>query len=220
MTPPPLGRHAHLPGPPPARLRRRAPAAARARHHCARRPLLRRPGPGPPQPADARLRPPPADVLPGHGGPHRGVRQHAAGRAARLPAGAGRQPAGVAGVQGQRGDGQPGQHPREPPGGSAHGRLRPGHGRAARERLGPAGRAGRCRSGRPRGALPAGQGAPLWVVVEVEEAYIHCSKHIPRLAEVPAADAAGVRRAKTVDYFGTAASRRATATDTDTEAAS
>ncbi len=67
---------------------------------------------------------------------------------------------------------------------------------------------------------PAGQGAPLWVVVEVEEAYIHCSKHIPRLAEVPAADAAGVRRAKTVDYFGTAASRRATATDTDTEAAS
>ena len=54
---------------------------------------------------------------------------------------------------------------------------------------------------------PAGRAAPVWVVVTVEEAYIHCSKHIPRLAEVPAVDAAGVRRARTVDYFGTAAER-------------
>jgi uncharacterized protein len=52
---------------------------------------------------------------------------------------------------------------------------------------------------------PAGRLARLWVRVEVEEAYIHCSKHIPRLAEVPADEAAAVRRARTVDYFGVAA---------------
>ena len=52
---------------------------------------------------------------------------------------------------------------------------------------------------------PAGRSTRLWVVVHVEEAYIHCSKHIPRLAEVPAAEAAQVRRARTVDYFGAAA---------------
>ena len=45
---------------------------------------------------------------------------------------------------------------------------------------------------------PAGRTSPMWVVVDVEEAYIHCSKHIPRLAEVPAEQAAGVRRARTV----------------------
>jgi len=44
-----------------------------------------------------------------------------------------------------------------------------------------------------------------WVVVSIDEAYIHCSKHIPRLVEVPADEAAGVRRARTVDYFGVAA---------------
>jgi hypothetical protein len=60
---------------------------------------------------------------------------------------------------------------------------------------------------------PAGRTARLWVRVDVEEAYIHCSKHIPRLAEVPADEAAGVRRARTVDYFGAAAR-------CDTEAAS
>lgn len=55
---------------------------------------------------------------------------------------------------------------------------------------------------------PAGRTAALWVRVEVQEAYIHCSKHIPRLAEVGAEDAAAVRRARTTDYFGVAASRR------------
>jgi uncharacterized protein len=67
---------------------------------------------------------------------------------------------------------------------------------------------------------PAGRGARLWVVVDVDEAYIHCSKHIPRFAEIPAADAAAVRRARTVDYFGTAEQRRADAQDDDAEAAS
>jgi hypothetical protein len=52
---------------------------------------------------------------------------------------------------------------------------------------------------------PAGRMAPLWVRVDVEEAYIHCSKHIPRLAEMPADEAAAARRARTVDYFGAAA---------------
>lgn len=64
---------------------------------------------------------------------------------------------------------------------------------------------------------PAGRTSPLWVVVEVEEAYIHCSKHIPRMAEVPA-EAAGVRRARTVDYFGAAA--QCDLDDSESEAAS
>jgi predicted pyridoxine 5'-phosphate oxidase superfamily flavin-nucleotide-binding protein len=54
---------------------------------------------------------------------------------------------------------------------------------------------------------PAGRTAALWVRVDVQEAYIHCSKHIPRRAEVGAEDAAAVRRARTTDYFGVAASR-------------
>ena len=52
---------------------------------------------------------------------------------------------------------------------------------------------------------PAGRLARRWVRVDVEEAYIHCSKHIPRLVEAPGDEAAGVRRARTVDYFGVAA---------------
>ena len=55
---------------------------------------------------------------------------------------------------------------------------------------------------------PAGSGARLWVQVDVEEAYIHCSKHIPRLAEVDSSGATyapPVRRARTADYFGAAA---------------
>jgi predicted pyridoxine 5'-phosphate oxidase superfamily flavin-nucleotide-binding protein len=35
----------------------------------------------------------------------------------------------------------------------------------------------------PRDPVP-GRRAERWVVVEVEEAYIHCSKHIPRLARL------------------------------------
>jgi predicted pyridoxine 5'-phosphate oxidase superfamily flavin-nucleotide-binding protein len=56
---------------------------------------------------------------------------------------------------------------------------------------------------------PAGSGARLWVVVDVEEAYIHCSKHVPRLAEVGASGVndPAVRRTRTADYFGTAAAR-------------
>ena len=68
--------------------------------------------------------------------------------------------------------------------------------------------------------VPAGRGVRFWVVVDVEEAYIHCSKHIPRFAELPAEDAASVRRAKTADYFGTAAERRPDAHVDDAEAAS
>jgi hypothetical protein len=67
--------------------------------------------------------------------------------------------------------------------------------------------------------VPAGRGVRFWVVVDVEEAYIHCSKHLPRFAELPAEDAASVRRARTADYFGTAAERRVDAED-DAEAAS
>lgn len=52
---------------------------------------------------------------------------------------------------------------------------------------------------------PAGRTARLWVQVDVVEAYIHCSKHIPRFAELGAEDSATTRRARTTDYFGAAA---------------
>jgi predicted pyridoxine 5'-phosphate oxidase superfamily flavin-nucleotide-binding protein len=32
---------------------------------------------------------------------------------------------------------------------------------------------------------PPGQRARLWVVTRVQEAYIHCTKHIPRMAKIP-----------------------------------
>jgi hypothetical protein len=62
----------------------------------------------------------------------------------------------------------------------------------------------------PAGVLDAlledgGRKPERWVGVEVVEAYIHCSKHIPRYAELAAEDAAAVRRARTTDYFGAAA---------------
>ncbi|WP_166350159.1 pyridoxamine 5'-phosphate oxidase family protein [Phytoactinopolyspora limicola] len=48
-----------------------------------------------------------------------------------------------------------------------------------------------------------------WVVVDVHEAYIHCSKHVPRLVPVPRNRAWGTddRKKKGGDYFGVAAER-------------
>ncbi|MEV4642038.1 pyridoxamine 5'-phosphate oxidase family protein [Actinoplanes sp. NPDC049548] len=53
---------------------------------------------------------------------------------------------------------------------------------------------------------PPGQRARVWIVARVQEAYIHCAKHIPRLVEIPRQ---GGRRPpaeqpKKSDYFGTA----------------
>jgi len=52
---------------------------------------------------------------------------------------------------------------------------------------------------------PAGRTTRLWVRLDVTEAYIHCSKHIPRLQEA-SADPSGPR-SQTTDYFGAARSR-------------
>jgi len=53
--------------------------------------------------------------------------------------------------------------------------------------------------------IPPGRRATFWVEVEVEEAYVHCSKNIPHLAWVPDdLRLAGVRR-KGGDYFGAVA---------------
>ena len=55
--------------------------------------------------------------------------------------------------------------------------------------------------------LVPGRKPQQWVVVEVHEAYIHCAKHIPRLAKLPRGRAWGtddVRR-KGGDFFGAAA---------------
>jgi uncharacterized protein len=60
--------------------------------------------------------------------------------------------------------------------------------------------------GVPVDAIP-GRRAECWVRVAVEEAYIHCAKHIPRLAKLPRDRAWGtddVRR-KGGDFFGAAA---------------
>ncbi|MGY0234165.1 pyridoxamine 5'-phosphate oxidase family protein [Longispora urticae] len=45
-----------------------------------------------------------------------------------------------------------------------------------------------------------GRRAEQWVLVHVDEAYVHCAKHIPRLAKAAPDD--GARRG-TGDYFGT-----------------
>ena len=56
-----------------------------------------------------------------------------------------------------------------------------------------------------RADSPAGGTARLWVRVEVEEAYIHCSKHVPRLYRHPGDRHHLTHRpAKKTDYFGTA----------------
>ncbi|GGL05026.1 hydrolase [Sphaerisporangium melleum] len=53
-----------------------------------------------------------------------------------------------------------------------------------------------------------GRRADRWVVVEVEEAYIHCSKHIPRLVRQDRrSGAAQGRRPAGEDYFGVARMR-------------
>ena len=54
-----------------------------------------------------------------------------------------------------------------------------------------------------------------WIVVTVEEAYIHCSKHIPRLQPVPRRRDWGTDdpEKKGGDYFGVVADRRAAAVD-------
>jgi uncharacterized protein len=64
------------------------------------------------------------------------------------------------------------------------------------------------------GDLPSdpvpGRRAERWVLVHVDEAYIHCAKHIPRLAKVPRDRAWGtddVRR-KGGDFFGVAQDQR------------
>ena len=61
-----------------------------------------------------------------------------------------------------------------------------------------------------------GRRARIWVEVSVEEAYIHCSKHIPRLTKLPSGGRAwgtdDVRR-KGGDWFGSAAEQRLAASD-------
>lgn len=57
---------------------------------------------------------------------------------------------------------------------------------------------------------PGGPHPERWVLVDVEEAYIHCSKHVPLLAKQAKAIAWGTddARLKGGDYFGVSASRR------------
>ncbi|AYY14334.1 pyridoxamine 5-phosphate oxidase [Actinobacteria bacterium YIM 96077] len=63
-----------------------------------------------------------------------------------------------------------------------------------------------------------------WILVDIEEAYIHCSKHIPRMMPVPRNRAWGTddRKKKGGDYFGVAEerglSRRQRTTVPDTSA--
>jgi uncharacterized protein len=49
--------------------------------------------------------------------------------------------------------------------------------------------------------------AERWVHVEVEEAYIHCRKHIPRLVKATAADLRDSTPPKAADFFGVIAER-------------
>jgi uncharacterized protein len=71
--------------------------------------------------------------------------------------------------------------------------------------------------GRPAEPVP-GRRPERWVMVQVEEAYIHCAKHIPRLAKVSRERAWGTDNLarKGGDFFGAAAAsaeRRASAAE-------
>ncbi|HEY8545175.1 MAG TPA: pyridoxamine 5'-phosphate oxidase family protein [Acidimicrobiales bacterium] len=59
--------------------------------------------------------------------------------------------------------------------------------------------------------IEPGRRAERWIVVTVEEAYIHCSKHIPRLLPAPRHRDWGTDdpAKKGGDYFGVTAERRA-----------
>ena len=50
---------------------------------------------------------------------------------------------------------------------------------------------------------PPGRRARLWVVARVEEAYIHCAKHIPRMVKIPTqrGPQPGTEQPKKSDYF-------------------
>jgi predicted pyridoxine 5'-phosphate oxidase superfamily flavin-nucleotide-binding protein len=65
--------------------------------------------------------------------------------------------------------------------------------------------------------LVPGRRAERWIVVTVEEAYIHCSKHIPKLQPVPRTRDWGTDdpEKKGGDYFHVAAEHRAAATAPD-----
>ena len=71
----------------------------------------------------------------------------------------------------------------------------------------------------PRETAP-GRRADVWVEVTVEEAYIHCRKHIPRMVPVDRRRSWGtddVKR-KGGDHFGVAGARRAAGERTETPA--
>ncbi|MFE0463077.1 pyridoxamine 5'-phosphate oxidase family protein [Kitasatospora sp. NPDC058965] len=55
----------------------------------------------------------------------------------------------------------------------------------------------------PRETVP-GRRAELWVLIDVDEAYIHCAKHIPRFVPAPRTRAWGSddQRRKGGDFFG------------------
>lgn len=58
--------------------------------------------------------------------------------------------------------------------------------------------------------LRGGRRPERWVVVDVDEAYVHCAKHLPMMARVPKKIAWGTDDpvAKGGDYFGVAAGRQ------------
>jgi hypothetical protein len=57
---------------------------------------------------------------------------------------------------------------------------------------------------------PPGLRARLWVVAKVQEAYIHCARHIPHLVEIPRQRGRHSRmdQPKKSDYFVPAAASR------------
>lgn len=57
---------------------------------------------------------------------------------------------------------------------------------------------------------PPGRRARLWVVARVQEAYIHCAKHIPRMVKVPVQRGRrpGMEQPKKSDYFVPAPQRQ------------
>jgi hypothetical protein len=71
----------------------------------------------------------------------------------------------------------------------------------------------------PENIPAAGRGPERWVVVSVVEAYIHCSKHIPRMQKIAEEVHWGTDdvRAKGGDYFGAKNSPRRSNRDTHSQ---
>ena len=188
-----------------SRVGRRARPAGEARHRQAGQRLLRQPGARSPDAADAGVHGAHDHVLHLHLGRPRRVRRLVPRGASRVRARDRREDRHVARVQGQRRDGVDGQHQREPRtsacSSSTSSRPRSACTSTARRRSSRTPRSRRsagCSTGsrsprRSSRATTARRRPSAGSWSQIDEAYIHCSKHIPALQYKPEGEDSGRR---------------------------